>query len=225
MSHPEGTRPGASPRFTRAWNAGFFKSRTLRAGDIKLNDSGFECDGTHYPFKSVISLRYHYVATRYTVNFWYKGTDYDAQLDIYIRKRPEPISIRTRKRLFNYHLEFDASEVQKLYLELAPPTFESRLARYTRQIEKRGYFEYDKKQILRNGDVSDGKRTTSLFDGMTFRAPFELYKERPNTFANRLIDFCFGSGVPFISTQYDADVFFWILDQYCGLSWSSQEVR
>ena len=51
-------------------------------------------NGIHYAFDDIDSLRFYYTVTKKTVNFRPAGTDYNAELDIYLVGAERPISVR-----------------------------------------------------------------------------------------------------------------------------------
>lgn len=200
---------------------------TQRAGDIRLDGVGFYLDGIHYPFDDVDSLRFYYVVTKKKVNFRSAGTDYNAELDIYLVGCERPIEVRTSpvKHFFDMNAsEPEAALVLDLHREIARSTYRSRLARYLEMLENDGYFYYDNKQIFRNGIVSDGRRDISLLrDRPLLKSPFEIFQPAPapKSFADRVKTFVSARQDFAISTQFDSDVFFAILEKYFNLQWES----
>jgi hypothetical protein len=200
---------------------------TEKADDIELNDTGFYLDSIHYAFDDVDSLRFYHVVTEKTVNFRSAGTDYNAELDIFLIGAERPVSVRNSpvKHFLDMNAaEREAAPVLELYREIARRTFRLRLARYSEALEKEGCFHYDNKQISKSGIVSDGTRAINLLvERPLLRFPFKIVHPAPppTTLADRLRVFISGQRDFVISTQFDSDVLFVILDRYFKLHWDA----
>lgn len=159
------------------------------------------------------------------MNWRNPGTDYDAQVDIYLEEGNEPILIRTRawmSWLGANRSEREAAPVVTLYREMASRTYKYRLANYVEQIESHGYFHYDKKLFFKTGVVTDGKRSINiLVDRGLLKSAFEVSLPAPKTAANQLKNLFWKRQDFVIRTEFDADVFFRLLEHYYNLKWAS----
>jgi len=205
---------------------GILRPLHLTPGDIKLTETGFCLDEIHYPFEEVDSLRFYHLETRKfrEVPFYsqYVGTDYNAELDIYLIGCERPISIETAPVghfVGINQTERETAPVVELYREIARHTYQSRLRRYLEAFERNGYFSYGDKQIFADGIISDGKRTINLLtDRPLLKSAFRV--SHPAAKPSSRIKAWFSPTRDFvISTQFDSDVFFTILEQYFNLKW------
>jgi hypothetical protein len=182
--------------------------------DIKLGDAGFYLDGIHYPFDDIDSLRFYFVRA---------GTDYCAELDIYLVDSERPISIRPsplKNKLGLNRKESESTPVVNLYHEIAERTFRIRLGRYLEALENEGYFYYGNKKVYKNGIVSDDKREINLLtDRPLLKSPFKIFHPAPQTSINSFKNLFSPPQDFVINTEFDADVFFTILEHYFALKW------
>ena len=192
---------------------------------IEIYTTSFQYQDAEYSYDLVDSIRFYYVITRRRINFIPSGTDYKAELDIYVSTLTNPISIRTSSLMevlvFGINRsETRADQVGTLYQQIAHPTYHFRLAKYLKKFEKEGFINYDHKKIFKNGTVSDGSREICLMNNTKLlKAPFELIQRTPNSLSKKLKEQLLGRQDFVISTQFDQDVLFTILERYFNLRW------
>lgn len=199
-----------------------------KANQIEIDSTGLYYQGSKFPYQAVDSLRYYYVITKKTVNFVPAGTDYNAELDIYLATLTNPIVIRTGSLMGFLGMnrgEGQANPVMRLYQQLSQHTYQIRLTKYVEKFEKQGYIYYDNKKIFKDGTVSDGQREINLTKNIRLRkSPFELIHPSPDSFTKVIKEELFGKRQDFvISTQFDSDVFFTILAMYFNLRFEAEE--
>ena len=204
----------------------YLRTSMARSSAIALGEKCFTFDGQDYEYERVVSLFFYYVVTEVRMNVvLHAGTEHQADLDIYVDAVRKPIKIRTG--MYLTYLTIDrtqkrAQSVLELYQALAQLTFKTRLRRYVTALETHGFFEYDGKKVYGDGRVSDGKREINLRTSRPlWRKPFMLYYETEKSLGEKLLhlwtlqDFI-------IVTRFDADVFFFLLEQMFALRWDSE---
>jgi hypothetical protein len=196
---------------------------------VTLTKTGFIYDGSEHAYGQVTSLYFYYEVTKVSVLLFHAGNKHEANLEIYAEGCPKPIKIRTGVSLNpladnpmtdNYTAsEKRTKSVIALYEQLAKQTFPFRLQRHVSMMDKHGYFFYDNKKVFADGRVSDGNRQINFnTDRPICRKPFMVYYETRKTLREHLMNLLMPQDF-IISTRYDADVFFFLIERLFGLRW------
>ena len=152
-----------------------------------------------YPYSSVVHLGRF--ARKTSVNFIPLG-DY-LQIRIYIEGIEEPITLKNSVGLIG-----TTSRLKKIYEKLVEKTFRIRFKRYLKQIESKGFFEYDGAKFFPPGDVLINDQKINLHTATLWIEPFGLVlKEPTGLFARKQR----------ISTDIDQDVFLSLLKEIYGI--------
>lgn len=196
---------------------------SVRPDAVLLFEDHFTVEGSRFDYTAVDSIRFVYVV----VTILGQGKAYQPDCDVHIRNQLTPIKMRLPLSFLSWavvHTEHRANALIEKYRQLAAATFEHRLNRYLRELQESGYFLYSKKRFTSDGEVLDASGS-AIFDlkkdrSHLLRYPFYLKYRPPSGLLKAAIRATVGNSNHMISTEHDADVFFPLLKNLYGLSWS-----
>lgn len=157
--------------------------------------------GNTYPLSSVAHIdRFR---RRISVNFIPMGDV--LRLRVHVAGLEQPITIR------NGGVAFTTGKLNRIYERLAERTYESRAKSYAQQIKNNGSFEYAGATFFSNGEVAiEGHRIQLRTEKISLVELSLVIKKRSGWFARKHK----------ISVERDTDVFFALLRQLYGISFS-----
>lgn len=183
---------------------------------IELRESGFRCKGRQYSYDDIRHIWLHRVKTTHRINLVNAGETEAAYLLITMDDSKIKVSVdqmgifmpRFRNR------KGDIKSLLDMYALLSNVTFLNRLRPYEDQIRARGFFQYDECRFYVGDRIVFRERQFPISESRSgfFRHYGFIQLGEPDGF--------FGSGkVPGFDTRTDADVIFYLLRQYFGLTW------
>lgn len=185
--------------------ASFRAARSYKAEDLQVEDNGFRLQHQFWPFDNIRQVKCYYVVTR-------KKRQLVIELAIDGEKRLERIYadpvLRRLSELWGRHQQdLGSADLLFKYERICNGSFETRCAHYVDEIKRNGSFTYDRKQFHLDGDVVYRDGLANLRMESITRGPFTF---NVGTRWDRRI-----------STQVDADVFYWLLERLFGISFGA----
>ncbi len=193
---------------------------------LRLFNTRFEYKGKSYSYKDVAHIQFTATVTQHSVNFVPTGKSYDVDLYIYF-VGGNRISIDQERRLINLNKKERFEAVMRAANILMDITFNQRVQQYEEQMVEKGFVDFGKHQISRNGDLFRGHELRlNIMDGdIEFQlSPFqvECVKKKPSI-GERLKQWWSGP-TEVIDISVDKDCFLYVMKEYLGLSWRNQPV-
>jgi hypothetical protein len=199
---------------------------------VLLGSDQFLHAGKEYLYSQVTSLAYYAVKTTRKINFATCRVTYNAEIVIYVQGLDQPIKIRPEKSIpvsigvsllpYRYEEKYTrekADSVSQLYVQLAEKTFPYRIKRYLQMVEQYGCFLYDGKRFFPDGLVIGDDYEVNFRAATVYKRPFEVFVSLPKSLGKELIHRFIKDQDFVISTKYDADVFFALLEKLYGKRW------
>ena len=188
--------------------------KTYGAEDVVLGNQKFMLQRQEFDYAALVSMRYF--ARDVTSRGW---TSYLTELDLHIDGAPEPIRIRGGS-----WKESKGFAPRKLRAQLSARTIQCRLARWLKQMDEYGFIPYGKLHIYRDGRITKGDREINTVEAWKKkhlqRYPFSLDVGPSKSLIERAAQ-SFGINFDFsIPTEFDADVFYALLDTLYGIRWT-----
>lgn len=106
---------------------------------IILKEEDFLCRNVQCNYSAVMHLRFHWLVTRYSVNFIPMDKTHEANMSIRLFDGNE-FTFNIKESSF---AKKQVAALRDVYVKLAQRTFQHRLSGYIAQIQMHGYFEYD----------------------------------------------------------------------------------
>ena len=191
--------------------------------EFNLNGNSFSLKGKSYSTKNIIHIGFHRAVTTHKTNFMETGKTEEVHIYLTMLGGQEVrISVNEQGVLLNRDKSEQIKRVVEFYSYLSQVTFDKRVSFYETQIQKKGYFEYDKcyfyppRKIMFHGQEFDMK-TTSFF------RRYGNVEMRKKDFGildriKREVSF---TKIPQFSTLIDTDVIFHLLEKHFSLRWNS----
>jgi hypothetical protein len=191
--------------------------------EFNLNGNSFTLKGKSYSTKDIIHIGFHRAVTTHKTNFMETGKTEEVHLYLTMLGGQEVrISVNEQGILLNRDKSEQIKRVVEFYSYLSQVTFDKRVSFYETQIQKKGYFEYDKcyfyppRKIMFHGQEFDMK-TTSFF------RVYGNVEMRKKDFGilDRIKREVSLTKIPQFSTLIDTDVIFHLLEKHFSLRWNS----
>ena len=184
----------------------------------------FEYKGVVYPFTQIEKIYFYWKRnTRVPLGLssdlgWEGGED----MDIRIKVDSNDEELTANTWTYKKHGSDKCESFYDGYVFLMKKTFNQRLIFYIKNVEEKGFFTYSDTKIYPDGSIIDKKgNSCSIHNKTVTRSPFYItikQKESAMNIGEKAKDKILGSGIT-IPTNYDPDVFFYLLKKYFGLSW------
>lgn len=193
----------------------------LTPRDVTLGDTSFTAGALTIAYEAVTSIRVDWIALKVIPS---GGTTHQAEFRVFVENQTTPIMVTSSRMrwlpsAFSHtapkaHALIDVCE-QVMARTLAP-----RLRRYLEQINRQGWFSYDRKRFGRDGTVlsSGGKPLFNLRSVRLFRHPARIEWRPKQGVASYLARVAPLPGHT-IHTQFDTDVLYRLLDKLYGIRW------
>jgi hypothetical protein len=186
----------------------------------------FEYKGVVYPFNQIEEIFFYWKRnTRVPLGLssdlgWEGGEDMDIRIKVDSNEKELTANTWTYKT----HGSDKCESFYDGYVYLMKKTFDQRLMIYIKSVEEKGFFTYSDTKIYPDGSIIDKKgNSCSIHNKTVSRSPFYItikQKESTMNIGEKAKDKLLGSGIT-ISTNYNTDVFFYLLKKYFGLSWKN----
>lgn len=186
----------------------------------------FEYKGVVYPFTQIEEIYFYWKRnTRTPLGLssdlgWEGGED----MDIRIKVDSNDKELTANTWTYKEHGSDKCESFYDGYVYLMKKTFSQRLMIYIKSIEENGFFTYSDTKIYPDGSIIDKKgNSCSIHNKRVTRSPFYItikQKESAMNIGEKAKDKLLGSGIT-IPTNYNPDVFFYLLKKYFGLSWKN----
>jgi hypothetical protein len=191
--------------------------------EFNLNGNSFSLKGKSYSTKNIIHIGFHRAVTTHKTNFMETGKTEEVHIYLTMLGGQEVrISVNEQGVLLNRDKSEQIKRVVEFYSYLSQVTFDKRVSFYETQIQKKGYFEYDKcffyppRKIMFHGQEFDMK-TTSFFRRY---GNVEMRKKNFGILDRIKREVSF-TKIPQFSTLIDTDVIFHLLEKHFSLRWNS----
>jgi len=198
--------------------AAFKKKHTLEQTGFALTDGGFTYCQNFYRFEDVIETRIFRSVLEHKVIL--VGSDYHHSVSIMIGvKSGELLQVTEQPTWLSDSKLSSVEHVENLFSVISQKSWDSRVQKYTRQVDDVGYYEYNgwrlypkqrKIQELKNNKYFD-LNSVNLLKGYGFIT----VKEKNEGLGSKLFKGLIGGEVG-IGTLIDTDVFFALLKHYFG---------
>lgn len=184
---------------------------------LKLDNDGVRIYREFFNYDDVSHVRFVNIVTRKSVNFISSGQDQSVILELTMKNTPKVQKFVSGPTVVTYgYGSFGASSSKRLISKaetILQNTFQNRVSEYLKSMQQREYFVYDGTKFHASGKVEHPDGEFVLHGRNLKRVPFVVYHEVPS-------GSFFRSSKKFaISTEVDADVFFFLLDKLFGIRW------
>jgi len=211
----------------------------VTASQVAFHNTHFTVSNSSFDYAAVDSIRFVYTVTRWMLyGLVHSGTSHSAKLDLYIRNQKTPINIRyPREWIRSFltsvtHKKADADDLVACYRELSQRTFKTRAERYLEQVRSTGAFIYDQKRFTKDGAVlsASGKPLFKFADVSSYRYVFHLACAPKGSLAEKALKsgrpiFKLLGGYTDINTEFDQDVFYFLLNHLYRISWPTRDLK
>lgn len=191
--------------------------------EFNLNGNSFSLKGKSYSTKNIIHIGFHRAVTTHKTNFMETGKTEEVHIYLTMLGGQEVrISVNEQGVLLNRDKSEQIKKVVEFHSYLSQVTFDKRVSFYETQIQKKGYFEYDKcyfyppSKIIFHGQEFDMK-TTSFFR----RYGNVEMRKKDFGILDRIKREVSLSKIPQFNTLIDTDVIFHLLEKHFSLRWDS----
>jgi hypothetical protein len=201
--------------------APLFKKNTLEQTQFALGVDGFRHRGIQYRFNDVVETRA--VRQRFELKIVGVGSEFTHSISIvFVMRSGEHVQVTEGQTWFYSPKLERVKQIHGIFEIVSEKSFGTRLDKYLRQVESRGYFEYsgwtfhpaDRKIVN-----TESKRAYAI-DSVTFSREYGFIAIR-DTGAGVIAAMRRSLKKPIgINTLRDADVFFTLLDRFFRLRWN-----
>jgi hypothetical protein len=190
-------------------SASFRAARSYTPEDLQVEDNGFRLQHQFWPFDNIRQVKCYYVVTRQKG----RGRQLVIELAIDSEKRPkriyaDPVLRRLSELWGRHRQDHSSADLLFKYERLCKGSFETRCAHYVDEIKRNGFFTYNGKRFHLDGDIVYRDGLANIRMEVITRAPF-----------------AFNVGTRWdrrVSTQVDADVFYWLLERLFGIRFGAE---
>lgn len=191
--------------------------------EFNLNGDSFSFKGKRHSTKDICHIGFYRAVTTHKANFIETGKTEKVNLYLTMSGGQEvKIAVDEQGMFFNHDKSAEIKTVVEFYSYLSHVTFDRRVEFYESQINRSGYFEYDKchfypgKKIIFRGRDFD-LTSTSFLRGYGY---VEMRKKNFGILEKIKREVSL-TKIPQFSTIVDTDVIFHLLDKHFSLRWNS----
>lgn len=193
---------------------------------FSVEENGFSFKGDFHEFKHIAHIFFTRIHTTQRMNFVKVGEVDSAYLHLtLISGKIIKLSFDEAGIFigFNSNKQTDLKNLTDLYIFLSEKSFQTRILKYIKNINYKGYFIYDNCYFYPSQKKIVFKNKEFPIESSTFHKYYSCVEMRKK-------DFGFIDKVkrevslmkpPQFNTQTDSDVIFTLLDQYFGLRWKN----
>jgi len=187
---------------------------------FELVNDGIFYKNEYHSFDSVKHLHFERVITTERMNFVKVGEPESAILKIELSSG-EIVKLKfDESTIFigvNFNKQDEIQNLINLYLDLCKKTFLYRLESYEKQVEKEGFFIYEKCHFFPQTKIVIKNKEYLTRDNDFLKCPgYILIKKKNQTVIDKAK---YKWNPPFFETKTDTDVIFFLLGEHFGLKW------
>lgn len=202
--------------------AAFKKKNTLEQTGFALVDGGFTYHNKIYRFEDVIETRI--IRSVLESKVILVGSEYHHSIAIGMGvKSGELLQVTEQPTWLSESKLSSVEYVENLFSVIAQKSWNNRVHKYTKNINDLGYFEYNGWRFYTEQDKIQDLKSNKYYElssvNLLKSYGFIEAKEKNEGFGSKLIRSLVGGQVG-IGTIIDTDVFFFLLKQHFGISWS-----
>lgn len=188
---------------------------------LRFQETHVTIDGKDYAYSDVRHLEFKAQQTRSTLYGLTVANSYETKLALHLNYGPKVVIHMERPLLFRKRAFADFLRAATI---LQGMTFTQRAEHYEAQMEQRGFVEWGRFQINKEGQLFENDVLVLDLKSKETRVSLDKFEATCAKKSRGFLDRVVGSGSYVIDLTTDRDCFVYVMHKYLGITWSGEIV-